>query len=139
MKKIRFSQKNESKRNNAVIVEVRNFPDALTAISISKKQDAPILSTGNDISNSISSYISTFKRDMMYIVGGKNSVSENTQNKLIDLLKSNYQINGSINTKRVAFNSLRDNFNNNENCSLYWNQILTTRLNITTMLIIVKK
>ncbi|WP_101773234.1 cell wall-binding repeat-containing protein [Peptostreptococcus faecalis] len=84
---------NKDKRNSCVVVDGRNFPDALTAISASKKNNAPILLVNKDLPTSINKYITDQKRDRAYIVGGLNSVNSTVQTKLINKLEENYKLN----------------------------------------------
>lgn len=92
----------------AVVVNGRDYPDALTAISVAKKQNAPILLVDRNLPNSISNYITAQKRDKGYIVGGTNSVSTAVQNDIANKLYSNYKnFRGTeLDKKRTALSNL---------------------------------
>lgn len=92
-----------------VVVNGRDYPDALTAISVARKQNAPILLVDKDLPSSISNYITAQKRDKGYIVGGINSVSTATQNNIANRLYSNYKnYRGTeLDKKRTAVENLR--------------------------------
>ncbi|QQK08215.1 cell wall-binding repeat-containing protein [Miniphocaeibacter halophilus] len=67
-------------------------PDALTAISLSKVENAPIILTdGKILTNSQEKYIMDIKKkeemEKIFIVGGKSSVSSNLYNKLDSIFK----------------------------------------------------
>ena len=102
---------NASKFNAAVIVDGRNYPDALTAISVSKKNNAPILLVNGIVPNTISNYMTKERRDRGYIVGGANSVTISVQNSILNILEENYKYNrNGENLKiRTAIRNLDDN------------------------------
>lgn len=94
--------------NACVIVDGRNYPDALTSISISKKNNAPILLVDKNLPAAISSYLKDQERNKGYIVGGINSVTTGTQNAILKILEDNYGKNGENAKLRNAKNKLRD-------------------------------
>lgn len=94
--------------NACVIVDGRNYPDALTSISISKKNNAPILLVDKNLPAAISSYLKDQERNKGYIVGGINSVTIGTQNAILKILEDNYGKNGENAKLRNAKNKLRD-------------------------------
>lgn len=77
--------------HSVVVVDGRNFPDALTSISLSKKYNAPVLLVSNLLSSHIDNYLVNEKRDKAYIVGGYNSVSKNIENILLGRLSDNFR------------------------------------------------
>lgn len=101
------SNKQDNKFNSCVVVDGRNYPDALTSISIAKKENAPILLVDHSIPSPILNYIDKEKRDKAYIIGGSNSVSIAVQNSLIDKLSENHKINNN-NENTDKKNALRD-------------------------------
>lgn len=94
-----------SSENACVVVDGRNYPDALTSISLSKKYDAPILLVDKTLPNVIATYIKSEERERAYIVGGTNSVSIELQNSILKLLEEN----GGVNAKlKKAKNKLKE-------------------------------
>lgn len=94
--------------NACVIVDGRNYPDALTSISVSKKNNAPVLLVDKNLPAAISSYLKDQERNKGYIVGGTNSVTIGTQNAILKILEDNYGKNGENAKLRNAKNKLRD-------------------------------
>lgn len=79
-----------AKRYNAndtvILVDGANYPDALSASTIAKVKDAPILLTNaNTLSAETKAFLDANKNiTNVIIVGGNNSVSENVVNQIID-------------------------------------------------------
>ena len=102
---------NANKSNAAVVVDGRNYPDALTAISLAKKNEAPILLVNSSLPVPISNYIAKQRRDKAFIVGGLSSVNNTVQALLLGRLEENYKFNrNGANLKiRSAVRELSDN------------------------------
>lgn len=99
-----------TRENSCIIVDGRNYPDALTSISLSKRYDAPVLLVDKTLPATIAKYISSQERDRGYIVGGMNSVTQSVQNSVLKILTDNYakNRNGENVKRRNARNKLRD-------------------------------
>lgn len=90
-----------------IIASGENYPDALSASTISASTKCPILLVKkNEIPISVKAYIESHKPTKIYIIGGENSISENCIrqiNKLIEngeTSKSNISLGGSSNTQK---------------------------------------
>lgn len=86
-----FPYSNPNVDSSCVLVDGRDYPDALTAISISKKYNAPILLVNNTVPRNIMNYITSQKRDKGYIAGGYGSVSTAVENSVSLKLIENFK------------------------------------------------
>ncbi|ACA46871.1 cell wall-binding repeat-containing protein [Clostridium botulinum] len=106
-------QFNNDKVNNVIIASGRNFPDALSGSSLSKKLKAPILLVDKDIKGSLDS-IDYIKNHLnvngnVYILGGNASVSEDYVNYIKSLgYKNIIRLGGKnrFDTNRTIINSM---------------------------------
>ncbi|AKN29810.1 cell wall-binding protein [Clostridium carboxidivorans P7] len=79
----------ENGSNNVVLASGEGYADGLSASTLAKKLDAPILLTTSDtLSKDTENAISTLKPKNIYIVGGTASISEKIRNNL----KNKYNI-----------------------------------------------
>ncbi|SFE86250.1 cell wall-binding repeat-containing protein [Peptostreptococcus sp. D1] len=103
-----YGSYNSSSDSACVIVDGRNYPDALTAISVAKKQNGPILLVDKQVPTPIVSYINAQKRDKAYMVGGMSSVSLTVQNDLLNRLENNYKNyrSSEVEKRRLALSDL---------------------------------
>ena len=66
-------------RDNFVLTDGNNYPDAISSGPLAEKLDAPILLTRkNNIPNSVRKYITTGKFNRGYIIGGESSISSSS-------------------------------------------------------------
>lgn len=85
----------------AILASGQDYPDALSAISMVKNLNAPILlSEKNNISNSLMEYLKNIKN--IQIIGGVNSISENIK----DILQNNTKDNNDTVNKNNNVNKI---------------------------------
>lgn len=73
---------------NAIISTGRGFSDALAAVPLAVKQDAPILLVEkNSLPTEISSYLGGSIINNISIVGGELAVSSAVRNQILDILQ----------------------------------------------------
>lgn len=103
-----YGSYNSNSDSACVVVDGRNYPDALTAISVAKKQNGPILLVDKQVPTPIANYINAQKRDKAYMVGGVNSVSLTVQNDLLNRLENNYKNyrSSEVEKRRLALSDL---------------------------------
>lgn len=68
-------------RDNAILASGENYPDGLSAITLSNKYNGPMLLTKkNSLPDTVKNSIKDSKTKNVYIVGGTNSISNSIQN-----------------------------------------------------------
>ncbi len=73
-----------------ILADGRNFPDALTAINIYKKENSPLLlNKNNDISTDLVQKINSNPVNKAIIIGGENSVSNSDFDRIKALIEKN--------------------------------------------------
>lgn len=80
---IKAAQDGWSSSYYAVIAYGENYPDALSAVPLAKKYDAPILLTySNSIPSDVMEELKSLKVGKVFIIGGTGSVSSNVEDQL---------------------------------------------------------
>ncbi|WP_300410873.1 cell wall-binding repeat-containing protein [Lagierella sp.] len=80
---IEISKKYYGKADNVVVVDAKNFPDAMTASVLAKLLNAPILLTyADNLDSRVADEIQRLGARNVTIVGGGSSISENVKDKL---------------------------------------------------------
>lgn len=91
---LKISMKGWSSADNVVLTTGEDFPDALCAVPLAKKLNAPILLTKSaDISDRVLNRIRQLNARNVYIAGGSSVVSDKIYEKLIGI---------GLNVKRIA-------------------------------------
>ena len=85
----------ECNEESITLASGENFPDALSAISLSYNKKAPIFLVGKTIDNEELKFLD--KKKHIYVVGGPNSIS----NSIIDKLKNKEEIKPSLSTQEL--------------------------------------
>lgn len=93
----KIAEKYFGKAGTVIITEKNIFPDSLTATVLSKQLNAPILLTSTDnLDNSVSDEIQKLGAKHVIIVGGSNSVSDNVKKQIEERFDKNVErISGS--------------------------------------------
>ena len=80
---IEISKKYYGKADNVVVVDAKNFPDAMAASVLAKLLNAPILLTyADNLDSRVADEIQRLGAKNVTIVGGSSSISENVKGKL---------------------------------------------------------
>lgn len=81
---LEVSKQQESRPATVIMVNGENFPDALSAVSLAKKHNAPILLKNPEPTEDETAYLDPVKT--MYIIGGEEAMPETTVSDLVQSL-----------------------------------------------------
>lgn len=92
---IAVSNKGWTTANNVILCELDDYPDALSAIPLAKKLDAPILLTnGNTLDTRVITELERLKATNIVILGGEGVVTKNLEDSLVNLGLTSERIGG---------------------------------------------
>lgn len=81
---VKAAQDGWSSSYYAVLTYGENYPDALSAVPLAKKYDAPILLTyNNSIQSDVMEELKSLKVGKVFIIGGTGAVSSNVEDQLV--------------------------------------------------------
>lgn len=93
---LQISKTGWSTADNVVLASGANFPDALSAVPLAKKYNAPILLTdGKSITSEVAAELNRLKTKNVFIIGGTSSISSDIDHALDMMNISNTRLGGS--------------------------------------------